>query len=46
VVAVVKIEAGKVLGFPTLIEELRNERERISILDCDFVETTVVDAQP
>jgi len=45
-IAVADIETGKILGLSTFIKELSDEGKWISILDCNFVKTAVIDAQP
>jgi hypothetical protein len=42
VITIAKVEACEVLSIPALVEEFSNERERISIFDLDFVETTII----
>jgi hypothetical protein len=44
VITIAEVEACEILGIPALVEEFSNERQRISILDRDFVETAVIDA--
>jgi hypothetical protein len=41
-ITIAKVEACEVLSVPALVEEFSNERERISIFDRDFIETTII----
>ncbi len=42
VVAPSKVEFGKVFGTSQFIHQLRDERKRVSILDCHLVELTII----
>ena len=45
-VTIAEIKAGEIFGITALIEEFGNEGKRVSILDRDFIEISVIDAQP
>src|SRR5277367_470544 len=44
IVRICHIEARKVFSAFETIEELRDERESVTILDCDIIELAVIDA--
>jgi hypothetical protein len=44
VITIAEVETCEILCITALVEEFRNEGQRVSILDRDFVETAVIDA--
>jgi hypothetical protein len=44
-ILVAEIKAGEELGVAALVDQFGDERKRVSIFDCNLVESSVVDAQ-